>query len=44
MHPDHRFEWTGHGFRDWAETITRRFGYAVRFVPVGPNDSELGSP
>jgi 3' terminal RNA ribose 2'-O-methyltransferase Hen1 len=43
-HPDHRFEWTRQEFRDWAENITARFGYAVRFVGVGPNDEKLGPP
>ena len=43
-HPDHRFEWTRHEFRDWAEGIAGRFGYAVRFQPVGPVDEAVGSP
>ena len=32
-HPDHRFEWTRHEFRDWAEGVAGRYGYAVRFLP-----------
>jgi 3' terminal RNA ribose 2'-O-methyltransferase Hen1 len=43
-HPDHRFEWTRHEFRDWAEGIAGRHGYLVRFQPVGPVDEALGSP
>src|SRR5271157_6434111 len=43
-HPDHRFEWTRQEFRDWAEGVARRHGYAVRFLPVGPVDETLGSP
>jgi 3' terminal RNA ribose 2'-O-methyltransferase Hen1 len=43
-HPDHRFEWTRQEFRDWATGITTRFGYAVRFMSVGPEDDELGAP
>ena len=43
-HPDHRFEWTRQEFRDWAEGVAGRFGYAVRFLPVGPVDEALGSP
>jgi 3' terminal RNA ribose 2'-O-methyltransferase Hen1 len=43
-HPDHRFEWTRPEFRDWANATAGRFGYAVRFVPVGPVDETLGSP
>ena len=36
-HPDHRFEWTRHEFQTWAAEVAGRFGYAVRFVPVGPD-------
>ncbi len=43
-HPDHRFEWTRAQFRAWAESVARRFGYAVRFVAVGPEDPALGPP
>ena len=43
-HPDHRFEWTRQEFRDWAEGISGRYGYSVRFLPVGPVDEALGSP
>ena len=43
-HRDHRFEWTREEFRVWAEEIGDRFGYGVRFVPVGPEDPDLGSP
>jgi 3' terminal RNA ribose 2'-O-methyltransferase Hen1 len=43
-HPDHRFEWTRQEFHEWADGIARRFGYAVRFVAVGPEDEKLGPP
>ncbi|HEX7086493.1 MAG TPA: 3' terminal RNA ribose 2'-O-methyltransferase Hen1 [Vicinamibacterales bacterium] len=43
-HRDHRFEWTRAEFRDWAERVAERFGYVVRFLPVGPEDPELGAP
>ncbi len=43
-HRDHRFEWTRAEFQAWSETIALRFGYAVRFLPVGPQDAEVGSP
>jgi 3' terminal RNA ribose 2'-O-methyltransferase Hen1 len=43
-HRDHRFEWTRAQFRGWAEHIASRFGYKVRFAPVGPEDPEVGSP
>jgi 3' terminal RNA ribose 2'-O-methyltransferase Hen1 len=42
--PDHRFEWTRQEFRDWAQAAAGRFGYAVRFVPVGPEHEALGPP
>jgi len=43
-HADHRFEWTRHEFRAWAEGVARRFGYSVRFLPIGPEDREVGPP
>lgn len=43
-HRDHRFEWTRTGFEAWANGAADRNGYAVRFRPVGPEDSEVGPP
>ncbi|MGW3207589.1 3' terminal RNA ribose 2'-O-methyltransferase Hen1 [Streptomyces sp. NPDC001135] len=43
-HGDHRFEWTREEFRTWARTVAERFGYAVEFRPVGPDDPEVGPP
>jgi 3' terminal RNA ribose 2'-O-methyltransferase Hen1 len=43
-HRDHRFEWTRAEFRAWANGVSARFGYNVRFLPVGPEDSAVGSP
>ncbi|MFF0200034.1 3' terminal RNA ribose 2'-O-methyltransferase Hen1 [Streptomyces sp. NPDC005017] len=43
-HADHRFEWTREEFRAWAATVAERYGYAVEFVPVGPEDTEVGPP
>ncbi len=43
-HKDHRFEWTRAEFQGWAGSVAERFGYGVRFVPVGPEDAEVGSP
>jgi 3' terminal RNA ribose 2'-O-methyltransferase Hen1 len=43
-HRDHRFEWTRRQFRDWADTVARRNGYSVRFLPVGADDPQVGSP
>ncbi|HEY7326235.1 MAG TPA: 3' terminal RNA ribose 2'-O-methyltransferase Hen1 [Gemmataceae bacterium] len=43
-HPDHRFEWTRQEFQGWAEAVAERFGYAVRFLPVGLEHPEYGPP
>ncbi|MBN1347230.1 MAG: 3' terminal RNA ribose 2'-O-methyltransferase Hen1 [Phycisphaerae bacterium] len=43
-HADHRFEWTRAEFRAWAEGVADRYAYAVRFLPVGPDDPALGPP
>jgi 3' terminal RNA ribose 2'-O-methyltransferase Hen1 len=43
-HPDHRFEWTRAQFRAWAGSVGHRYGYAVRFEPVGDEDPEAGPP
>jgi 3' terminal RNA ribose 2'-O-methyltransferase Hen1 len=43
-HSDHRFEWTRKEFQDWANRVAERFNYSVRFLPVGPEDSRVGSP
>jgi 3' terminal RNA ribose 2'-O-methyltransferase Hen1 len=43
-HPDHRFEWTRAEFASWADGVTGRYGYSVRFLPVGPEDAALGPP
>ncbi len=43
-HGDHRFEWTREEFRGWARTVAERHGYAVEFLPVGPDDPEVGPP
>ena len=43
-HKDHRFEWTRTEFQSWANIIAGRFGYAVRFLPIGPGDPTVGSP
>ncbi|MEZ5583286.1 MAG: 3' terminal RNA ribose 2'-O-methyltransferase Hen1 [Candidatus Competibacteraceae bacterium] len=41
-HRDHRFEWTREEFRNWARAVGERFGYSVRFLPVGADDPEVG--
>lgn len=43
-HRDHRFEWTREEFADWSHRVAERFGYDVRFLPVGPEDPEVGAP
>lgn len=42
-HRDHRFEWTREQFQDWAKRTAERFGYQVRFLPVGPEDPVVGA-
>jgi hypothetical protein len=43
-HRDHRFEWTRAEFRQWAEAAGARWGYAVRYLPVGWDDPDVGPP
>ena len=43
-HPDHRFEWTREDFQRWAGAVSERFGYAVTFEGIGPDDPEVGAP
>lgn len=43
-HRDHRFEWTRAQLESWASLVAGRFGYAVRFAPVGPVDENVGPP
>lgn len=43
-HKDHRFEWTRAQFEEWATSIGSRFGYSVKFFPIGDVDSAVGAP
>ena len=43
-HKDHRFEWTRSEFQRWASDNAERFGYKVRFLPIGAADPIAGSP
>ena len=43
-HRDHRFEWTRSEFERWGASMASRFGYQVRFQPIGPEDAERGAP
>jgi 3' terminal RNA ribose 2'-O-methyltransferase Hen1 len=43
-HRDHRFEWTRDEFGAWASRVAERSGYSVRFLPIGDEDPQVGSP
>jgi 3' terminal RNA ribose 2'-O-methyltransferase Hen1 len=43
-HRDHRFEWTRAQFRAWADAAATAHGYDVRYLPVGPDDPDVGPP
>jgi 3' terminal RNA ribose 2'-O-methyltransferase Hen1 len=43
-HRDHRFEWTRAEFEAWSGHVAADNHYRVRFLPVGPEDPELGAP
>jgi 3' terminal RNA ribose 2'-O-methyltransferase Hen1 len=43
-HSDHRFEWTRTEFQSWTESVAERFGYGVRYLPVGPEEAGVGAP
>ncbi len=43
-HRDHRFEWTRQEFQSWCAGVAEHHGYGVRFLPIGTEDAEVGSP
>jgi 3' terminal RNA ribose 2'-O-methyltransferase Hen1 len=43
-HRDHRFEWTRDEFNRWGNQVADRHGYAVRYLPVGPEAENVGAP
>lgn len=43
-HPDHRFEWTRAEFAAWGAGVAERYGYRVRFEPIGEADPLHGPP
>jgi 3' terminal RNA ribose 2'-O-methyltransferase Hen1 len=43
-HQDHRFEWNRTEFQTWAGDVAVRFGYGVRFLPIGDEDDRVGPP
>ncbi|PIQ36525.1 MAG: methyltransferase type 12 [Lysobacterales bacterium CG17_big_fil_post_rev_8_21_14_2_50_64_11] len=42
-HPGHRFEWSRARFRQWAQGVAVRNGYAVDFSDIGPVHPQHGS-
>jgi 3' terminal RNA ribose 2'-O-methyltransferase Hen1 len=42
-HKDHRFEWTRAEFQSWAQHMCERFGYSVRFLPIGDEAPNVGA-
>jgi len=43
-HRDHRFEWDRAEFGAWAQEVAETHEYAVRFLPVGTDDPQVGPP
>ena len=43
-HPDHRFEWTRPAVPRLGRRGGRPRGCQVRFLPVGPDEPEVGPP
>jgi len=43
-HRDHRFEWSRAEFQEWSRRVAATNGYSARFLPVGRDDPEVGSP
>ncbi len=43
-HSDHRFEWSREEFHNWAAPIADRYGYEVKFSPIGDVDEKHGAP
>jgi len=43
-HSDHRFEWARAEFAAWGAATAAAHGYTVRFLPIGPEDPEVGAP
>ena len=43
-HSDHRFEWTRQEFQDWCNRVAEQHDYTVRYLPVGPDDENVGAP
>jgi 3' terminal RNA ribose 2'-O-methyltransferase Hen1 len=43
-HRDHRFEWSRAEFHEWAGRVAAGHGYTVRYLPIGREDPQVGSP
>lgn len=43
-HNDHRFEWTRMGFQQWGNRVANSFNYQVEYLPLGPEDKQVGAP
>lgn len=43
-HRDHRFEWTREEFETWGSKVCDRFGYSVKFYPIGETEENVGAP
>ena len=43
-HRDHRFEWSRAEFHEWAGRVAADHGYTVRYLPIGREDPQVGSP
>jgi 3' terminal RNA ribose 2'-O-methyltransferase Hen1 len=43
-HTDHRFEWDRPTFTSWAAAVADRYGYTMRWLPVGDDDPQVGPP
>lgn len=43
-HKDHRFEWTRSEFQAWANQVSEKYGYSVKYLAIGPEEDDVGAP
>jgi 3' terminal RNA ribose 2'-O-methyltransferase Hen1 len=43
-HGDHRFEWTRAEFETWARRIADQYAYQIRFLNIGAEVEQVGTP
>ena len=43
-HSDHRFEWTRKEFKEWADTMCKKYNYSVEFADIGKSDESNSTP